>query len=69
MLIIFILIGIIGKHTFNAFALITNLNIISISFSPENGLHGNLQLITLVSAKKKHVIRLCWLYAFVWKKN
>lgn len=53
MLIIFILIGIIGKDTFNAFALITNLNIIStcISFSPENGLHGNLQLITLVSAK------------------
>lgn len=49
MLIIFILIGIIGK--FNAFALITNLNIISISFSPENGLHGNLQFITLVSAK------------------
>lgn len=51
MLNIFILIGIIGKDTFNAFALITNLNIISISFSPENGLHGNLQLITLVSAK------------------
>lgn len=51
MLIIFILIGIIGKDTFNAFALITNLNIISISFPLENGLHGNLQLITLVSAK------------------
>lgn len=39
MLIIFILIGIIGKDTFNVFALITNLNIISISFSRQSAAH------------------------------